>query len=443
MYVGGFAVSVAVLGVVTYLVTTAALERQLDGRIQTEMQSLLAQYRRHGTADLLGAVTAHDREHPNGPLDYAVLVDGKEAAGHLTRWPTAVGWSDMPYPESDGDTGARRFLLADAGDGVRIAVAADPEQVDEVKEVILDGFLSAFGAVLVLGIAGGIALSVMLLKRVEAIRRTAEAIIAGDLAQRIPLRGGGDDFDRLSQILNRMLDRIEELMGSLREVSANIAHDLKTPLARLRQRLEAAAGEPESVRKGSLQSAIALVDDILATFSALLRIAQIEAGNRRAGFGQINLSELFTAVTEAFAPATEDAGKMLTTDIEPDIKVTGDRDLLTQMLANLLDNAIRHTGSSTAIRAGLRADEAGIVGFVEDDGPGVPASERERIFHRFHRLPHSRDVPGSGLGLSLVKAVADLHHATLTVDDAAPGLRIALHFSARAEPGAMCGKQRS
>jgi signal transduction histidine kinase len=434
IYVVGFAASVATLGVVIYLVTAATLSRQLDGRIESEMQGLQAAYRSGGTAQLVDGVTRHEHAHPNGALDFAVLQNGKRIAGHLKGWPATAGWSVLPYQESNGDAGTRRLLRAVVDNEIGIVVGADPEDVDEVKAAILDGFLSAFGTVLVLGIGGGIALSVVLLRRVEAIRRTADAIIAGDLSTRIPLRGTGDDFDRLSHTLNRMLDRIAELMESLREVSANIAHDLKTPLARLRQRLERAQSESEPARVASLQAAVMQVDEILGTFSALLRIAQIEAGTRRAGFADVDLSELFAMVAEAFVPAAEDAGKTLTAAIAPGVHITGDRELLTQMLANLIDNAIRHTERDTAISVGLYAGKSGIAGLVADNGCGVPETERERIFHRFHRQPDSFAVPGSGLGLSLVKAVADLHGIAIVLADARPGLRIGLQFPACAEP---------
>lgn len=440
IYVAGFAASVAGPGIVIYLVTSATLSRQLDSRIESEMHSLQAAYRSGGMPRLTDAVRLDERMHRNGALDIAVLENDARLAGHLHRWPAAAGWSVQPYPEPDGDVGTRRFLRADLTDRFSLVVGADPEQVEEVKGAILDGFVSAFGAVLVLGIGGGIALSLVLLRRVEAIRRTAEAIIAGDLTRRIPLRGSGDDFDRLSQTLNHMLDRICELMDSLREVSANIAHDLKTPLARLRQRLETTQSEPEPARTASLRAAVGQVDEILGTFSALLRIAQIEAGTRRAGFSDIDLSELFVTVTEAFAPAAEDVGKTLMTQIAPGIRVVGDRELLTQMLANLVENAIRHTGPGTMIRVGLYSDKSGVAALVADNGSGVPEAERELIFHRFHRLADSRVVPGSGLGLSLVKAVADLHGIAIFVADAKPGLRIGLQFSAGAGPGAALKK---
>jgi signal transduction histidine kinase len=255
-----------------------------------------------------------------------------------------------------------------------------------------------------------------------------QRLVRVDLTRRVPVRGNGDDLDRLSQTINRMLDRMAELMESLREVSANIAHDLKTPLARLRQRLEAAQTQSPDDCEAVLEASTAHVDEILATFSALLRIAQIEAGTRRAGFAVVDLSDVFATVAEAFAPAAEDAGQILMASITPDLRITGDRELLTQMLANVVENAIRHTPTGTRIELTLGHYNGTILGAINDNGPGVPAEERERIFHRFHRLESSRGVAGSGLGLSLVKAVADIHGVAITAGDALPGLRVTMRF---------------
>lgn len=434
LYVASFAAAVAILGVAVYLLTANLLERRLDARVANEAGQLEAIYRSAGIAGLTAAVERHAQARANGVLGYAVVSNGQRIAGNLPTWPTMPGWSNVHDAASDGDDSSRRFLVTDLSSAVRLVVAADLEQVEEVEETIFNSFVSAFGAVLVLGIAGGLGFSFLLLRRVETIRRTAQAIIAGDLTQRIPARGTDDDFDRLSQTLNQMLDRIGELMASLRAVSANIAHDLKTPLARLRQRLEAAQIEPGNPDARALEDAVAQVDDILATFEALLRIAQIEAGTRRAGFARVDLSEIFVTIADAFAPAAEDAGQTLTATIAPNIVVTGDRELITQMLANTVDNAIRHTGPGTRIAIDLRRDATGIVGCISDDGPGVPAEEQARIFERFRRLPRSRAVPGSGLGLSLVKAVADIHGIALAVEDAGPGLRLVMRFPADAMP---------
>ena len=432
-YVLLFAAAVAVLGAIIYMATSVALERRLDARIESEMASLQAVYRSGGLGGLVAAVDARERAHPGGPLDYLLLgAHGERLAGTLSKAPSKAGWSSRSYSESDGGEDQLRVLVAPVTNGVRLAIGSDREQIEEVKAAIFDGFVSAFGAVVALGIVGGIALSLALLKRVEAIRRTAEAIIAGDLSQRVPVRGTGDDLDRLSQTLNRMLDRISELMESLRQVSADIAHDMKTPLARLRQRLESAQTHalPTDRHNATIEGAIASIDDILATFGALLRIAQIEAGTRRSGFREFDLSDAFATVVDAFAPAAEDAGKRLDAKIKPAIRFSGDRELLTQMLANLVENAIRHTPAGTRIEVSLGSDHERIIGTVTDNGPGVPPEERQRIFQRFYRSEHSWSTPGSGLGLSLVKAVADLHGIALDALDAEPGLQVIMRFGA-------------
>jgi signal transduction histidine kinase len=444
LYVALFAVSVGTLGAIAYLVTAAALERRLDGRITGEMTALKAAFAAGGLVRLTAEVQSHQQMLPAGPLEYRLVgAGGQRLAGKLPIVPAQIGWSDVERKESDGDISRRRVLAASLAGGARLIIGADREQIDEVEQAILDGFVSAFGAVLVLGIAGGIALSLAFLKRVETIRRTAEAIIAGDLAQRVPVSGTGDDLDRLSQTLNRMLDRIAELMESLRHISADIAHDLKTPLARLRQRLEATRMQAQSVEEhdATIDAAIAHIDDILTTFGALLRIAQIEAGTRRAGFRELDLSAVFNTVAEAFTPAAEDGGKTLAAKIKPGIRVSGDRELLTQMLANLIDNAIRHTPTGTRVEVSLGSDSDRVVGTVTDNGPGAPPQERERMFQRFYRLEHSRSTPGSGLGLSLVKAVADLHGIVLKLRDAEPGLQIIMRFPEGGPSGATSAVQ--
>jgi signal transduction histidine kinase len=434
-----FAIAVAVLGVIVYQVTAAALEHRLDARIEGEMTALKAAFAAGGLARLIPDVRAHQQTLSAGPLEYLLLgADGERLAGNLATMPAQFGWSNIERKDSDGDVSRHRVLAAALVGGARLAIGANREDTDEVEHTILDAFLSAFGAVVALGIIVGIALSHALLKRVETIRRTAEAIIAGDFTQRVPVRGTGDEFDRLSLTLNRMLDRITELMESLRQVSADIAHDLKTPLAHLRQRLETTQRHAQSVEEhnAAIDLAIAQADEILAIFSALLRIAQIEAGTRRADFRDLDLSAVFANVVDAFAPAVADAGKHLDAKIKPAIRICGDRELLTQMLANLIENAIRHTPAGTRIEVSLGCDCSRIVGTVSDNGPGTPAEERERIFQRFYRLERSWSTPGSGLGLSLVKAVADLHGIVLEVRDAEPGFLIVMRFPEGRQSGA-------
>ncbi|PWC81970.1 HAMP domain-containing sensor histidine kinase, partial [Azospirillum sp. TSO5] len=318
------------------------------------------------------------------------------------------------------------------------------EWIEDADEAIFHAFSVAVLVTLGLGVAGGALLSVAFLQRVDAISRTAEAIIAGDLASRIPVRGTGDDLDRLSDTLNRMLGRIADLMEGLRQVSNDIAHDLRTPLARLRQRLErvratAASTDDYAV---AVDAALAETDTLLETFAALLRIAQIEGGARPPVRDPVELHVIVETVVEAFTPSAEEDGKVLVSPRLDPAVVAGDRELLTQMLVNLVENAIRHTPAGTRIEVALAAGPGVARLTIADDGPGVPAEERGRIFRRFYRLERSRTTDGSGLGLSLVKAIADRHEATVSVTDNGPGLRVSLDFNLRdglsARPAGEC-----
>ena len=435
VYVAFFAVSVGTLGVIAYRSASFVLNYQLDANVKKGMTALKTAYQEGGLPRLIATVNMRENHRHGSALFYLVLdANGKRLAGHLSITPAKTGWSRMTYveDEGDGDIGEVRVLQEPLGGGVRIAVAGDLEQISDYEEAIFIGFLSAFGAVVALGVIGGLGLSLALLKRVETIRQTAEAIIAGDLSKRVPVRGVDDDLDRLSQTLNSMLDRISELMDSLRQVSADIAHDLKTPLTRLRRGLEEAQIQVQSSVEynAHIESAIIHVDEILATFSALLRIAQIEAGTRRIGFRDVDLSAIFITVAHAFAPAAEDAGKSLHCDISPNIRFWGDFELLTQMMANVVENAVTHTPKGVHISVRLCCEDGVIVGAVSDDGLGVPSDEYERLFQRFYRLERSRSTPGNGLGLSLVKAVADLHSVRLDVRGANPGLEVYMRFPA-------------
>ena len=426
LYVAAFAVALALLGALTYAVVDHSLEARLDDKIRAESAALQSSFRSSGIDVLVASIKAREQSHPNGALDYAVVQDGKRIAGRLKSWPTTAGWFSEPYQEEAGEAGTRRFFVVSLRPHLGLAVAADPEQIEEVTQAIFGGFLSAFVAVLLLGAIGAVALSHALMKRVAVIRRTAEAIVEGDLKRRVPRRNSGDDFDLLSQTLNHMLDRISELMESLRQVSANIAHDLKTPLAHLRNRLEHMRELPPQARAAAAEEAVSRVDDILATFSALLRIAQIEAGTRRAGFADLDLSQLCESVVETFAPAAEDAGQQIQTQIVPGISIDGDRDLLTQALANLIENAIRHTPAGTSIEVALSIKGDHVSASVTDTGRGIPAAELPQVFQRFYRGSNAKEVSGTGLGLSLVRAVAELHGGTVEATSPGSGLTISL-----------------
>jgi signal transduction histidine kinase len=267
------------------------------------------------------------------------------------------------------------------------------------------------------------------LRRIETINRATRKIRRGDLSERVPVSDVNDEFNRLAQNINAMLDGLQELTEGIRQVTNDIAHDLRTPLTRLRQDLEHAQQEPQTEGYESLvERSIASIDEVLDTFSSLLRISQIESGSERARFAWLDLSGLFRDMAETFAAVAEEAGKVVNCNIVDGLKLLGDKTLLRQMIVNLIENCIQHTHSGANIAIELGRDETGVYAIIADDGPGVPEWAREKIFRRFFRLDQSRQSRGNGLGLSLVSAIAKHHGIALTVSDNNPGLRVLLRF---------------
>jgi signal transduction histidine kinase len=248
----------------------------------------------------------------------------------------------------------------------------------------------------------------------------------GDLSARIPVRGSNDEIDQLVLGLNAMLDRIQQLLDGLRQVTSDIAHDLRTPLGRLRQRLEDAREHATSTVEYQVatEASIAEADALLEIFSALLRIAQIEAGAQQSAFTTVDLAGLARSITEAYAPVAEDSQHKLETAIEDGVAINGDRQLLAQLFSNLIENALNHTPTGSTVRLALRKTAGGFEAEVADNGPGIPEAEHEKVFDRFYRLDRSRTTKGSGLGLALVKAIASLHGMTLRLEDRQPGLAV-------------------
>jgi signal transduction histidine kinase len=428
-----FAGSVMILGGVVYLTVQSSLNRQMATRIDAEIDLLTEELRSEGPKELVREV--RERTSYFHALDYLVLdAKGNRLAGNLPTMPPTAGWSDTSTSVGTHGGAPREFRVRSIvlDDGLRLAVGDDLEPNNEIREAFLEALGWGLLAFLLLSMTGGILLSIAFLRRVDAIRQTAEAIIGGELHSRVPLRGTNDNFDRLSDTLNRMLDRIQVLMETLGQVSNDIAHALRTPLGRLRQKLETArvSAKPNSKCEIAIDAAVVETENLLDTFAALLRIAQLEAATRSAGFREVDLSKLFEAVTDAYSAAAEDQGKAISAKIAPSVMAWGDKDLLTEMLANLLDNAITHTPSGAHIEVSLVNGGTRAVASVADDGFGVPRAERERIFRRFYRLERSIRTPGNGLGLSLVAAVAELHGVTLTAEDNDPGLRMTMIFDA-------------
>lgn len=447
LYAVLFGGSAVVVFAVIYWAATGAMADQLDAGLDAERAALEEHYRAGGINALSSAI-AERVAQPVHAFRY-LLEDssGRALAGDFPKPPyLLVGRSEavvpITDPASDTDEKRRPFRMVGVAlkDGGFLFLGEDAHPLEELREFLFGAFGWGGCATLVLAVIGSMAMSTGVLRRVEAINRASERIMAGELDRRLPTtagdRGGsGDEFDRLATNLNVMLDRIEVLVQGLRQVSTDIAHDLRTPLGRLRRTLESARNtalfDAGSVVAPVIDRAIEEADAILNTFGALLRIAQIETGASRRGFGQVDLSAVLEDVLEVYAPAAEEKNQTLTRQIPTGIAVRGDRALLTQMLANLVENAIRHSRRGAHIELALRAAVGGEGPRVtiSDDGPGIPEPERDKVFRRFYRLDASRSTPGNGLGLALVAAVVDLHGADIRLFDNSPhGLRVTLTF---------------
>lgn len=429
-----FVLSVSVIAWVAEITVTSALEHQARDRMDAESSSMLAEYRRHGMEGLRSTIEERSSAAKRR-LQYAIVnAEGHVLIGesYLAEFAATSTARPKIVPRSNGEDATDQILVGSTAlaNGLTLVVADNLESVEDVEDVVLNGFFIALGLALVLGLAAGILFTRSLLKRVDHVSRTAEAIIAGDLSQRIALTGSGDDFDRLSATLNTMLDRIADLLESLRQVSSDIAHDLRTPLTHLRQRLESAKARACSPvdYQHAIDQAIENADQLLETFSALLRIAQIEAGARRASFRLVDLEEVMRTVADAYEPTIEDGGRALELQLADELPIHGDRELLIQLFSNLMENALRHTPTKTRIVMRGFHSRGTVIAEVSDDGPGIPEPERDRVFRRFYRLERSRTTAGNGLGLSLVAAVTDLHQAVIELSDSKPGLKITLRF---------------
>ena len=434
LYVALFGVCVLMLFAVIYWTTAEFMEEQVRAAIGTEMSSLVDDFRSSGINSTVDAIARRvgSREHESS---YYLLQDGagRKLAGNLPAMGAAVGWYELPIPAGD-DIDESDTLMAEGAvlsSGWFLVVGQDTDQFTDFEDLILNVAAGSLATAFALALIGGLATSASMLRRVTAITDAGRDIMRGNLARRIALRGSGDEFDRLSANLNEMLDRIQMLMDGLRQVSNDIAHDMRTPLARLRQRLELARTKATTVAdyEAAVDKAIAETDEILDTFGALLRIAQIEAGTRRAAFTDVDLSGVLQTIVETYAAVADDHHHDLTSRIADGIAVQGDRQLLTQMIANIVENALRHTPAGTRIEIELTGAPAAPVCTIRDNGPGIPEPERQKVFRRFYRLDSSRATPGSGLGLSLVAAVAELHRIAVEIGDGQPGLKVTLRFA--------------
>ena len=431
-----FGASAIALFLVIYFIAAKAMQRQVTTAIEGEISFLSEEHRLGGQGQVSDRIARRLSSGRHRALFYLLQdASGRVLAGNLPAMPAREGWLEIPIRpgEEEHDEGERRLLALGRRlpDGSYLVVGEDAHGIDEVEETIVRAFAWGLAGTLVLAVAGGALVSAGFLRRIDAINRTTNAIVEGNLSNRVPARGTGDELDRLATNLNQMLDRIQSLMANVRQVSSDIAHDLRTPLTRLRQRLETARIESTSPDEYAsvVDRALEDVDELLGIFTALLRIAQIEAGAHRAMSERVDLSDVFRTIADTYAPVADDQGQRLVAEIAGGVSVRGDRQLLVQMLANLVENALRHTPRGSTITLSLADTADGPRGMVADTGPGIPEDARAKVFQPFYRLEASRSTPGSGLGLAMVAAIANMHGIAIELAGNDPGLRVTLEFT--------------
>ncbi len=441
------AVTGAALLALVHTMSVGVLHRETDESIQRELQFLSAQFRRGGQRTLRHVVADRSFGQTTSLYLLSLADDPALTIGNLDSWPTAPvdsrGWVSFhyPLPERGGlvETRAARAQVVLLQPGLQILVGRDMQELRMIESRLAEAFLRAGSLALVLGLAGGALIARHSLLRINRINSAARTALADDLTERLPERGSGDELDRLAGTFNTMMERIEGLAKNLREVTDNIAHDLRTPLHRLRSGLESALldASDSAKQQDALDRAIAEADQLIATFNGLLEIAQLESGVRPP-FAPVDMARLVRELAEIYEPvASESELAIFVHTEETPCVCLGQRTLLAQSLSNLLDNAVKYNSPGGSIRVAVRVTPAGDKEFiVADDGPGIPEPERQRVLDRFVRLSSSRDLPGSGLGLSLVAAVVRLHDGTLSLEDNGPGLRIRIRL-----PGTVPGSR--
>lgn len=436
----------SVLGILSYVFwnTVNLLESQIDETIRAEVEGLSDQYQLRGLRGVVDVVQRRSTQD-NATIYLLVNPENERLVGNLASMPVGAvgegGSIDFPLTLKKGDDKVQhvaRAFHARLSGGFRVLVGRDVEELREFRDLILKTLYVALPLALVLGLGGGFLISRNFLRRVDAITATSRNIMEGDLSRRMPVKGNGDELDRLSSSLNAMLEQIERLMAGMKDVTSNVAHDLKTPLTRLRARVEAALrSDSKGEYREALNQTIEESDQLLQTFNSLLSIARAESGQSREGLQLIDLNLVLEDVTELYEPLVDDAGGTLERHSQPGLMARADRHLISQAISNLIDNAVKYSDGGNAIKIEIKGSVVGdtVEIAVIDDGPGIPESERDRVKERFVRLDKSRSKPGNGLGLALVSSVMKLHGGQLVLEDGNPGLRAKLILPLLREPG--------
>ncbi len=424
-----FAASALALVFFLWLSTANLLDRQVEAAINADAQGLVERWSEGGIPSLL--LTIQDRLSENVDDDAIYEVSdplGATVAGNLGRWPESVARPGAIYELHVIRAGTRSLADVrryDLPGGFRLLVGRDVRGRVELRHLLTNTLLSSMLVVAALGTAGALLIRNLFRRMVAEVSATAEAIAGGDLSPRVRRTGRGDEFDRMAESINTMLERIARLMDGVRQVSNAIAHDLRTPITRARARLEDAAlhARSEAELRAGVERAVADLDGVTAVFQALMRIAEIEVGARRSAFAEIDLGPLLADLADLYGAVAEEHGLTLLLAVPDTLAILGDRDLLQQAVANLLDNAIKFSPEGGRITLAAARLDRQVRLSVTDGGPGIPEADRPRATERFFRGETARHTPGSGLGLALVQAVALLHEGTLVLEDAHPGLR--------------------
>lgn len=415
--------SILALGATVYWASSADFREQRDREITGELERLS---REPDRAELLRELRWRQGRNLPNRLEYALFdKQGKWIAGNAAMaMPAETGLHDVVGRDAAGKRTTIRTGSADTFSGDHVVVGSDATSAVGMNGTILRYFVVAFVILMIVSAVGGVATAHYLRHRLMPISTTANAIVSGDLDVRVPIGSSGDEFDEAGRAFNLMLDRIAGLMENLRQVSSDIAHDLRKPLIRLLNQADRLDQE------GAEDRLLQIGDEMLGLFAGILRIAEVEGGGLERSFEEIDLSGLMSEVAESFAPALADAGNSIRWIIEPEITVLGSRELLAQVAANLLDNARIHTPRGTDIVLALGMEGRWARLSVQDNGPGVGEKEREKLLQRFFRAEASRTTPGNGLGLSLVAAATNAHGGSVSVENAHPGLVIVVKIPA-------------
>lgn len=421
---GVFALGVLLLFAFVYW-QTATRE---TGTVDRFVERQVARFAAARPGELIHDLTLSETR-PEHHIAYAALFDGtgRAVAGNLSALPPDFPVDGRAHGATVAEDRAVRAAAAKLPDGRIVFIARDVAELDQLQAIVRRALLLGAIPALLLALGAGALLSWRELRRVRMVHRSVARILQGNLSERLSARNPADDFDRLAMAVNRMLDEIERLLEEIKGVGDNIAHDLRTPLTRVRARLERIRDTPrsEAELEDAIDIAIAGLDQTLGIITALLRIAEIQDGNRRAAFGEIDLARIVNDVAELYGPIAENAGIELAVAAEPR-QVRGDRDLLFEAVANVLDNAIKFAPRNSRIDLAVIDGPEGPIVRVRDRGPGIPLEERQQVLKRFYRSDKSRTLPGSGLGLGVVSAVMALHRFRIAIGDAEPGCRFDL-----------------